>query len=117
MHRKIEMAVAIALVDDVSAILGDSWADAGFNQFLDLVDYLSVRRIFIDMDIRGKVDAGCASTHKQRRAAHERVEQRLEDERFEVGPGNAWRGGHRDEVATIENAFDHAAVEQGFGKR
>ena len=50
---------------------------------------------------------------EQRRAADEMVEQGLEHQRLEIGPRHARRRGHRDEVAAVEHAFDHAAVEQG----
>ena len=54
---------------------------------------------------------------EQRRAADEMVEQGLEHQRLEVGPRHARRRGHRDEVAAVEHAFDHAAVEQRRGER
>ena len=60
----------------------------------------------------GDVDAGGAAGREQRRAADEMVEQGLEHQRLEVGPGDAGRRGHRDEVAAEEHALDHAAVEQ-----
>ena len=54
---------------------------------------------------------------EQRRAADEMVEQGLEHQRLEVGPGHARSRGHRDEVAAVEHALDHAAVEQRPGER
>ena len=45
MHREIEVAVAKALIGDVPAVLCYRRADAGFDQFLDLVDDVGVGRI------------------------------------------------------------------------
>lgn len=45
------------------------------------------------------------------------IKKRLEHRRLEVGPGDSWRGGDRNEVAAEEHAFNHSAVEEGAGER
>ena len=47
------MPVAIAAIDDVAAVLGDRRADAGFDQFLDLVDDVGVGRVFLEAEVVG----------------------------------------------------------------
>src|SRR6185295_5365317 len=50
LHAEVELPVAIALVDDVAAVLRDCRADPRVEQFLDLVDDFGVGRIFLDAD-------------------------------------------------------------------
>ena len=59
-HREIEVAVPVALVDDVAAVLRDRGADAGLDQLLDLVDDVGVGGIFLEVDLVGDMDAGGA---------------------------------------------------------
>jgi len=64
-HGEIEMAVAIALVGNVAAVLGDCGTDSRLDQLLDLLDDVGVSRIFVE--IGGDVDAGGAARREQRR--------------------------------------------------
>ena len=110
-HREIEVAVPVALVDDVAAVLCDRRADARFDQLLDLVDDVGVGRVFLEIRFARDVDSGGGARREQRRAADEMVEQRLDHEGFEIAPGDARSGGDRDEIAAVEDPFDEAAVE------
>src|SRR6185369_4641614 len=94
-HRKIEVAVLVTLVDDVATVLGDRRTHAGLDQLLDLVDDVGVLRVLLEVRFRRDIDARGAAGREQRRTAHKMVEQRFEHQRFEVGPGNARRCGHR----------------------
>src|SRR3954451_9734189 len=47
-HREVQMAVLVPLVNDVAAVLRDRRADAGLDQLLDLVDDIGVGRVFLD---------------------------------------------------------------------
>ena len=49
LHAQVELAVAIALVDDITAILCDRGTNPGVQQLLDLVDDVGVSGVFLDV--------------------------------------------------------------------
>src|SRR5206468_789256 len=106
----------IPLIDNVAAVLRDRRTDAGLDQLFDLVDDLRISRIFVEIFSRD-LDVGCGAVGEQWSASDEVVQQGFENEWFEVRPGYPWRGRHGDEIAAIEHALHHAAVEQRLCKR
>src|SRR3954447_15895403 len=117
MHGEIEVSLTVALVDDVAPVLGDSRTHAGLDQFLDLADDVGIGRVFLEIAVIADMDAGGRSGLEQGSAANEMIEEHLEDERLEVGPGYARSRSHRDEVAAEENTLNHAALEQRLCER
>ena len=105
---EVERAFAIAAIDDVAAVLGDRRADAGFDQFLDLVDDVGVGRVFLDR--RGRRRRGC---RRRVPAANNGAPLTKWSSSMpttcgsSVIPRRAGRGGDRNEVAAEEHAFDH----------
>src|SRR5438270_392737 len=116
-HREIEVAVLVPFVDDVTPVLRDRGPHARFDQLLDLVDDIRIGRVFVEVGIRSDMDSSRGTRREKRSATDELVEQRLKYQRFEVGPGCAGRRGDRNEIASVEDTFDHAAVEQGPRER
>src|SRR5881398_3385468 len=98
MHRQIESPAAIASVRDVSAVLRDSRADPGLDQFLDLLDDIAIGRVFLETVGFGDLDARRAALREQRRPTDEMVQQRFDHQRFKVAPGHARRRGDGYEI-------------------
>ena len=118
LHGEVECALPVAAIDDVAAVLGDRRPHPGFDQFLDLVDDLTVGRVLLERrSIGGDGDAGGGSGLKQGRVADEGIEQDAEHFGLERVPMDARRGADRDEIAAEEDAFDQAGSEQGLGQR
>jgi hypothetical protein len=121
LHRQKDVAIAIATKPDVAAIIGDSRANAGFEEIIDLIDYVGVSWIRFNHKIRSvcfrRNRYPVSSVLKDRHTRGKMIEQQRRNIRLQRRPVRARRRSHRNEVPAEMHARDIPELKKDGGER
>src|SRR3546814_4030001 len=103
LHAQKHLTLIEAAINYVAAIIGHRRADAGFDEFLYLLDNFSVGRVVLEILIFGRnTEASGAAGTEKRHVGRKMVKQYAEHIGLQIAPVHAGSSRHRNEIAAKE---------------